>query len=87
MSDTPAVDFRNVSLSYDGRDVLRDVSVTIDSGDFVSNRIWAAMLPSAHISFGLINLIFSARCGKHVLASSGSGSRFSGGRHLRMLAI
>ncbi len=36
MSAPAAVDFRNVSLSYDGRDVLRDVSVVLEKGDFVS---------------------------------------------------
>ncbi|MFH1502790.1 MAG: ABC transporter ATP-binding protein [Candidatus Eisenbacteria bacterium] len=36
MSGTAAVDFRNVSLSYDGRDVLRNVTIAIESGDFVS---------------------------------------------------
>ena len=36
MATHPVVSFKNVSFSYDGIQVLEDVSLTIDEGDFLS---------------------------------------------------
>lgn len=36
MIEGPAVDFRNVSFSYDGSEILRDVSLSIERGEFVT---------------------------------------------------
>ena len=49
-------------------------------------RSFVAKFPSVATSFGSISSICRKRCGSHAAISSGSGSRFPGGRHLRTFA-
>ena len=57
----------------------------MDSVVFSSD--FAANVPSATMTFGLIVSTCRNRNGSHCSTSSGSGLRFSGGRHLMTFAI
>jgi len=56
-------------------------------GAFVRSSVWTANLPSATITSGEISSSWRRRKGSQLATSSGSGLRFSGGRHLMTFAM
>ena len=51
------------------------------------SRVWTANRPSATTTRGRIAAICALRNGSQAAISSGSGSRFPGGRHFTTLAM
>src|SRR5207245_2595102 len=58
-----------------------------EMGSAVLRSHWPANLPRPTITVGRIISIFLSRNGWHAMISSGSGLRFSGGRHIKTFAM